>query len=838
MPFAPAEIARLEEEHLAALELRVQADLAAGRHAELVAELGRLTREHPLRERLHAHLMLALYRSGRQADALEAYQHARGMLVEQLGIEPGDELTELQQAILAHDPALGAPAGTRAVLGDGRLPRVPNRTIGRERQLATIADRLREGRVPLLTLTGPGGVGKTRLAIEAGRTVEPDFPDGACFVPLAALSRVEDVPMATVRALGTVILDGESAERAVHRFLAARRLLLVVDNCEHLPRLSAIVGGILESCPGVTVLATSREPLDLRAEERYPVPPLSLPAGSGDAVALFAERARAHDPDLALDGGTEAAISEICTRLDGLPLAIELAAARCSLLTPIEIALRLDAALGALGTGARDAPARHRTLRATIDWSHDLLDDEEQTCFARFAVFAGGATVEAVEAVTGARLDTVDHLVAKSLLTRVRQPDGRTRFDDAGADPGVRGGALRGRARRRSRAGTPLPPLPLARRAQRRRARPRGSGPPRAPRPARRRHREPARRAGLGRLPRGRRLGPRDVRGTRPVLADAETDTPTRSAGPRRRSICPAPSVIRNCRSRFSAPGPPPYGRSAAARSSRRSRGRRRRSRGRWPSRRCSPWCSRPTPCRRSTVNELEAADRLADEALEWAARSGDDWRLAMAAFAKAVAARTPADLRARVDRAAALLEQRRRRVLRREPARVRRVRGAVPRQRRRRRRVRRPGDARHARSRQPLPLDAAARERRAGRAVHRRRGRGPRCVPGGARASAASWRCCPSRARASADWPPSRRCAASSSARRGCCGAAGAQRYGQPHDPVDERLLTTFFDPARARLGTEAWDAAARRGAATSFEDAIASALEDRPVDPAGRPC
>ena len=218
--------------------------------------------------------------------------------------------------------------------------------------------------------------------------------------------------MATVRALDAVTLDGESAEQALHRFLSARRLLLVVDNCEHLPGVAAFAGGVLEACPGVSVLATSREPLDLRAEARHPVPPLSV---HDDAVELFAERARAQDPELAPD---DAAITEICARLDGLPLAIELAAARCSLLAPAEIAQRLDSALGALGTGARDAPDRQRTLRATIDWSYDLLDERERTAFSRFAVFAGGATVDAVEAITGADLDTVDRLVAKSLLAR------------------------------------------------------------------------------------------------------------------------------------------------------------------------------------------------------------------------------------------------------------------------------------------------------------------------------------------------------------------------------------------------------------------------------------
>ena len=240
-PFAPAEIARLEEQHLAALELRVEADLAAGRHAELVGELQQLSIRHPWRERLHAQLMLALFRSGRQADALEAHRHAREVLVEQLGIEPAAELHELQKAILAHDPAIDAPAAPPSLPGVRVLPAPPNRTVGRGHELAAIGERLQTGSVRLLTLTGPGGVGKTRLALEAARTVAADFADGAQFVSLAALQRPEDVPAAIVSALSIVVLSGESAEQAVERFLAAKHRLLIADNFEHVlaPRRSS-----------------------------------------------------------------------------------------------------------------------------------------------------------------------------------------------------------------------------------------------------------------------------------------------------------------------------------------------------------------------------------------------------------------------------------------------------------------------------------------------------------------------------------------------------------------------------------------------------------------------
>jgi predicted ATPase/class 3 adenylate cyclase len=314
--------------------------------------------------------------------------------------------------------------------GANGLPPSPNRTIGREDDVRAIADRLRAGGPRLLTLTGPGGVGKTRLALEAGRAVEADFGDGARFVSLAALRAAADVPAAIVDALGLIVLSGESPDRAVERFLAAKHLLLVVDNFEHLLGAASSVGALLGACPALTMLATSREPLALQAEERYPVSPLTLPEtrtladpdalADVDAVALFCERARGHDPSFRLRGENAAAVAEICHRVDGLPLAIELAAARCALLSPTEIAERLDAALGALGAGARDAPARQQTLHATIDWSHELLSEAEKACFANFAVFAGGATVQAAETITGASLDTLDDLVAKSLLGRRR----------------------------------------------------------------------------------------------------------------------------------------------------------------------------------------------------------------------------------------------------------------------------------------------------------------------------------------------------------------------------------------------------------------------------------
>jgi len=320
-PFARMDVERLEELQLVAIEERIDADMALGRDGELVAELGRLTREHPWRERLHAQLMLALYRSGRQADALEAFGRAREVLVEQLGIEPGALLADLHQAMLVHDRALDGPSVTPLADRRSRLPAPPNRTIGRDRELAAVGEWLRASSMRLLTLTGPGGVGKTRLALEAARAFEADFADGAHLVSLAAVRRPQDVPAAIVESLGIVSLSGESAAQAVERFLGAKHLLLVVDNCEHLSAAAPFIGGLPSACPAITVLATSREPLTVQVEQRYPVSPLALPepgtpaepdALAGvDAVALFCERARAQDPAFDLSESNAAAVAEM-----------------------------------------------------------------------------------------------------------------------------------------------------------------------------------------------------------------------------------------------------------------------------------------------------------------------------------------------------------------------------------------------------------------------------------------------------------------------------------------------------------------------------------------------
>jgi predicted ATPase/DNA-binding SARP family transcriptional activator len=424
-PFAGRETARLEDLRLAAVEQLNDAKLQLGRHAELIGQLEALIGEHPYREGLRAQLMLALYRSERQADALQAYQDARRTLVEELGIEPGERLRELERAILAQDPSLALVAVESAEPAPSRLPVPPSHTLGRDQDRQDVVALVRRPDVRLVTLTGAGGVGKTRLALEVARRLETEFDDGAWFVSLAATANAEHVSSAITQALGVKPLEGETSKEAVERYLAHKRGLLVLDNFEHLLAAAPLVSDLLAGSSGVVVLATSRKPLRLQTERCYAVAPLQVPV-NGDPVAveraaagaLFVERARSHDRDFALTDDNAGVIAKICRRLDGLPLAIELAAARTTVLDADQLNTRLARALDVLGGGTRDSPDRQRTLRATIDWSHRLLSTAEARTFARFAVFSGGATIEAAEAVTAANLDVLQGLVDKHLLLR------------------------------------------------------------------------------------------------------------------------------------------------------------------------------------------------------------------------------------------------------------------------------------------------------------------------------------------------------------------------------------------------------------------------------------
>lgn len=418
--FAQAEIARLEELRLVALAERVEADLALARHSELVPELEALVTAHPEREHSYAQLMLALYRSGRQADALDVFGRARQALREELGLEPGPELRELQQAILRQDAGLSVEAPE--VRTRRHLPAPAAALVGRRAELAEIGRLLREEGGRLATLTGPGGIGKTRLALQVARDLAENYRDGVYFVDLAPLADPGAVPQAIAKALG-IERHEESLASALAAWLGARRVLLLIDNFEQVQDAAPLLGELIRAAPGLSVLVTSRTALRLSCEREYRVPPLPL----GDAVAMFVSRARAVAPSFRLAGEEADEVAELCERVDRLPLAIELTAARTRDYHPAELLELAPRSLELATDGARDLPARQRTLHATIAWSYRLLSEEEQASFARLGVFVGGCTVEAATAICETGRAGLASLVGQSLLHE-RFADGELRF--------------------------------------------------------------------------------------------------------------------------------------------------------------------------------------------------------------------------------------------------------------------------------------------------------------------------------------------------------------------------------------------------------------------------
>ncbi|MET8092093.1 BTAD domain-containing putative transcriptional regulator [Micromonospora sp. NPDC005220] len=431
--FVRAEATRLAEQRLAAHERLAEARVARGEHDLVAADLAELVARHPLREGLRAVQLRALYAAGRQSEALDSYADLRDRLAEELGLDPGPELVALHRRILEQDAGLSAPP--KAAIIRNSLPAQLDELVGRGEAVIDLRGLLPRQR--LVTLVGPGGVGKTRLATEAART--RSCPDGVHLVELAPLPAGD--PRIAEQVLG--VLDVREAAgttvSATDRLVAAlrhRHLLLVLDNCEHVVEpVAALVARLLRDAPEVSVLATSREPLGLTGELLWEVPPLSLPEdGDLDAVRrsaaarLFAARAAAQQRGFRLDERTAPAVAQLCRRLDGLPLALELAATRVRALGVRGVVDRLDDRFRLLTTAQRDVPPRQRTLTAVIAWSWDLLDEPDRTVLARLAVFPDGCAPEAAERVCRTDLDALARLVDRSLVV----------LDDSGAAPRYR----------------------------------------------------------------------------------------------------------------------------------------------------------------------------------------------------------------------------------------------------------------------------------------------------------------------------------------------------------------------------------------------------------------
>ena len=444
---------------------------------EAIEALGRVVAEDPTHEDAHAALIRLYALLGRRREALRQYERLREALFTEFGAEPEAATVHLHEEIWAgtfppsHSP-LAADSSSEelpAAGDDGKhnLPLARTSFIGRERETLEVKRLLAMTR--LLTLTGVGGSGKTRLALKVASDLAGAYPDGAWLVELASLSEGELVPQAVAKALGVREQPGRPLTETLKDALRARKMLLVVDNCEHLiEAVVRLVDALLDSCPGLRVLATSRETLSAAGEVAWVVPSLTVPdpqrpstpqeLEAYESVRLFVERARQRDPSFVLTPRNGQAVAQVCRRLEGIPLAIELAAARIGVLSVERIAERLDDSLRLLTAGGRTALPRQRTLRATLEWSHELLGEPERKLFRRLSVFAGGLTLEAAEAVGAGNgieqhdvLDLLSKLVDKSLVVAEASPgeEGALRYRmleplrqyGRGATGGERGGA-------------------------------------------------------------------------------------------------------------------------------------------------------------------------------------------------------------------------------------------------------------------------------------------------------------------------------------------------------------------------------------------------------------
>ncbi|WP_280475518.1 BTAD domain-containing putative transcriptional regulator [Nocardia asiatica] len=435
-PFAQPAIAQLEEQRLVAVEELAEARLSQGEYRGVAGDLTAFVAAHPLRERLRAAHLRALYGAGRQAEALAGYEDLRRRLDDELGIDPGPDLAALHQAILAQELPLAAPPPETVVTRrrSSNIPAPRTELIGREADLAQLCDAVATAR--LVTLTGPGGVGKTRLSLAAAAALTERFPHGSWLVELAGLQPTSTdgtslLADAVAGVLGIQAADGADTTGLLHDALTDRELLLVLDNCEHVvDRAAELAESLLGAAPGLHILATSREPLRLPSEDVLALEPLEVPTRDAaldeiartGAVRLFVTRARAGARDFVLDAGNAAAVATLCRRLDGIPLALELAATRVRALGVHEIVARLDNRFKLLATGHRGVPPRQQTLAAMIDWSWGLLDTTEQAVLRRLAVHTGGCTLAAAEAVCSGAVDesavadVIGRLVDRSLV--------------------------------------------------------------------------------------------------------------------------------------------------------------------------------------------------------------------------------------------------------------------------------------------------------------------------------------------------------------------------------------------------------------------------------------
>ena len=430
--FAVAERTRLDELRLAAWQGRIEADLAGGRYAEAITRLAELCAVYPNREPLVRLHMLALYQSGRQADALEIFRQHRYRLSEELGVEPTKELQDLHVAMLRQEPTLAGPATSPPLYSRrprGILPQALSSFVGRDKELDEVEHTLTDNR--LVTLSGPGGVGKTRLAVEAATRAQDRFDGGAWLVDLAEITTPEQVPSAVALALGVDRRHAPDELIAIEaRLTYGDPCLIVLDNCEHLAgACSDLLRRVLPRCPNVIVLATSRRPLGIDGEFEMTVRSLN----AEDSIRLFIDRGRLAAPS-SYDVGSTEEVAEICRHLDGLPLAIELAASQLRVLHLGELAARMSDRLRFRGPG-QQSTQRQATLHARVSWSYDLIPDLSQLVFARLGVFMGSLTIAGAEAVCADLalapadvLTQVTILVDHSLLLRAGAPLPESRF--------------------------------------------------------------------------------------------------------------------------------------------------------------------------------------------------------------------------------------------------------------------------------------------------------------------------------------------------------------------------------------------------------------------------